>query len=379
MALQIIIYSMITCMAVSSALWVPLHRSFPVIPFFENLNLLPLWIHYLFTVTAVLALLLCSFQKTNRKAALRIFLVAIVFSMLMDQLRWQPWVYHLTWMLLAFIIYPPNEEKKVLNWIRWILALIYIWSGLQKLNISFIQINFPWMLEPFFVPETDSGLWILYILGAGATLLELGLGIGLLIQKTQRISAYLLIVMHLLIIVVVSPLGHSTNYAIIPWNICFSVLLWLLFIKSKSKPFDPLGSLKSSHSVKLVVLFFGLFPVLSIWGYWPKFFSAALYSGNTISGELYLSDQFLSTLPEDVREKANPDNNGLTLNQWTTKEITTAIYPNKDYMIRVFKKLCGQAENEFDVILTIYEVPGNFSIDKDRSDYFCSDFESGNN
>lgn len=368
-----IIIGKLTCILISYPLWFPVNRSFPIVPIFESLDLLPLWVHYTLTIAIVIILLLCSFWNTKRKTLLAILLVVIFSSLLLDQLRWQPWVYHFSWMLLAFIIYRPNEEQKIFNWIGLILALIYIWSGIQKLNASFIQINFPWMLEPFFVPETDSGLRILYILGAGATLLELGLGAGLLIKKTQRASAYLLIVMHILIIVVVSPLGHSTNYAIIPWNICFSVLIWFLFIKPKKTSFDLMRTIKSFHHVKLVILFFGLLPILSIWGYWPKFFSAALYSGNTVSGELYFSDQFLSTLPEEVREKANPGNNGLTLNQWTTKEITTAIYPSKEYMVKVFKKLCERAENEFDVIFTIHETPASFSVTKNKEDFFCTD------
>ncbi|HKY44373.1 MAG TPA: hypothetical protein VJM50_14900, partial [Pyrinomonadaceae bacterium] len=63
---------------------------------------------------------------------------------LFDQTRWQPWFYQLIFMLLGLGLFawkrPERKNNAVaLNVCRLIILCTYFWSGLQKLNVTFIR------------------------------------------------------------------------------------------------------------------------------------------------------------------------------------------------------------------------------------------------
>ena len=115
---------------------------------------------------------LCKRRKTGRS---RDIVSLFVLVLLQDQSRWQPCAYQYCSCFgqgLARISLPSTA----LNSCRLIVAMIYIWSGVAKLNPGFVSDMFPWLLEPFthgwpvsilrwieelvfIVPFVECGLW----------------------------------------------------------------------------------------------------------------------------------------------------------------------------------------------------------------------------
>src|SRR5580692_1608870 len=82
-----------------------------------------------------------------------LFLGIVVVFCLLDQTRLQPWIYQFSFLLaaLAFFSWESDDaegREQALNVARLIVATTYIFSGLQKLNLNFINIDIPWIVEP---------------------------------------------------------------------------------------------------------------------------------------------------------------------------------------------------------------------------------------
>ena len=84
-------------------------------------------------------------------------LIVIVFCLL-DQTRWQPWVYQYGFLLAALALFSWDSDdikgrEQALNVARLIVATTYIFSGFQKLSIS-STMTFPGSLSlsPTFSP-----------------------------------------------------------------------------------------------------------------------------------------------------------------------------------------------------------------------------------
>ena len=70
-------------------------------------------------------------------------------------MRWQPWFYQYFFMLAALGFYAwkkpeAKNNRKALDCCALIVVCIYFWSGIQKLNASFITEVWPDLSEPLF-------------------------------------------------------------------------------------------------------------------------------------------------------------------------------------------------------------------------------------
>ena len=127
-------------LSMSSALWIgprsyplaPVSSMFPVI---DNAVALDLYV-------ALFALAAIALVAANPRWFIAAFLAVIAAFCLMDQTRWQPWVFQYSFLLAAMVLYSWNGadgEKRTLNIARLIVASTYIYSGLQKLNLNFME------------------------------------------------------------------------------------------------------------------------------------------------------------------------------------------------------------------------------------------------
>ena len=70
-----------------------------------------------------------------------------------DQTRWQPWVFLYGFLLGTLALFSWDSEdvagrNRALNIARLIIAATYLFSGLQKINLNFMQQDFPWIVSP---------------------------------------------------------------------------------------------------------------------------------------------------------------------------------------------------------------------------------------
>ena len=117
---------------------------------------------------------------------------------MLDQNRWQPWEYQY-YLIILFLLLYRNNQKQFFNYFIFLLAIIYINSGLHKISGGFLfEVWESMILKSFFGFSTTQiqSLWIHYS-GLSLGIIEVLSGIGLLFYKSQKQAAITLIVMHI--------------------------------------------------------------------------------------------------------------------------------------------------------------------------------------
>ena len=82
------------------------------------------------------------------------FLAIVAVFCLADQTRWQPWVVPVRLSAGDRCALPlgrlrtGHDHARVLDIARLIVALTYVFSGLQKINLNFMENDFPWIVSP---------------------------------------------------------------------------------------------------------------------------------------------------------------------------------------------------------------------------------------
>ena len=197
---------------------------------------------------------------------------------------------------------PMDTERRnsALPACRLIVASIYFWSAIQKVNATFVQKTFPWMIEPSvaFLPAAVR-TW-LHPLGFAVPFLELGIAIGLLTRRFRTAAVLVALSTHLAILASIGPWGR--NYNDVPWNIAMGAFVVLLFWRETEVRIENViwGDKGVFHI--LVLLLFGIAPVLSLFNIWDSYMSFALYSGNKNVATFDMTDAAAGRLPGDVRE-----------------------------------------------------------------------------
>ncbi|MGA2128033.1 MAG: hypothetical protein ABSG76_18005, partial [Xanthobacteraceae bacterium] len=324
----------------SSPLWIG-PRSYPLTPVSGILPSLTHPLDYLlFAALFALALPIVILSKPQR--FIGAFLLIILAFCLLDQTRWQPWVYLYGFLLATFALFSWNSHDKVgqmhaMNIARLIIASTYVFSGLQKTNLNFIENDFPWMTQPI----TNVLPWLaspLHLLGMSAPLIQVGFGVGLLTKKYRRASLLLAVSMHVFILAMFSPLGHAWNSIVWPWTATMAVLDIMLFGDGEAFTLRDIVWAKGNPYPATVILLFAILPFLSFFNLWDSYLSAALYSGNLTKAEIYASDIGRDGLPEAVKSRlvhTSPNTNVLNLQRWAVEELNVMPYPET----RVYKKI----------------------------------------
>tara|TARA_R110000868_G_scaffold37111_1_gene131265 strand:+ start:3520 stop:4683 length:1164 start_codon:yes stop_codon:yes gene_type:complete len=368
------ILGFLTSIVISIHLWFPSENIFSPTPVFELIESTPDLIHSIITSSFILFLILSFFIAKHQKKLLSIFCFFLIVSLFLDQLRWQPWVFYYLFIFSIFVFIPLNKKQVRLNTLRLILALIYIWSGIQKINYTFLTDTYPWLVEPLTDLFSDTINTTITSTSFLAPLIEISAGIGLFFRKTQRFSAIILVVMHFFILCMIGPFGHNSNFVVWPWNITFSILLILLFIKeNKISIFDSFKKRIYTYQIFILILF-GAMPALSFFDTWPMYFSSALYSGNKIDSEIFLPDQFKEELPDYIKTKVEETNNATRLKFFVQYELNIPIYPTKEFHLSSFKRLCSQyPDYSFEFVLITYSKPNILTGEKEEETFFCDE------
>lgn len=332
-------------------------RTFPLVPI---LRFLPAFHHpYDYILPGITgALLLCIALLRKPRIFIVLFLVTASLLLLTDQNRWQPWFYQyvLMFVILAFFNYRCDDNKQqtaIISTFRWMVAAIYFWSGLQKLNPHFLADTFPWLMEPVtnhFGPHTIDHL---RFIGYCFPLIETGTGICLLIPALRKQGVIAAIIMHVFVLVVLSPLGHNYNPVVWPWNIAMILFVLLLFNNDASFSMTETRSMLHYHNSKIVLALFVLMPLFNFFNDWDSYLSHNLYSGNTSGGVVYISDNVKQKLPPYLQTYAAGElnQNQINIKYWCMMELGVPAYPEKRNFEAVTKTFYAYAKDSSEVYL----------------------------
>lgn len=352
-------------------------RGYPLTPILQGLSVSePGTVFLLLVFFALLCISLIA-RKEHLAAGAVGILIILVF---LDQSRLQPWLYLYGWMLIVFASVSKDsetKEKHALMLFRFMIAATYIWSGLQKLNLGFIETGFPWLVSPIVEHLPDALRMPVYSLGVLAPLVEVAIGAGLLFRKTRTISVIGAVLMHLFILYLIGPFGHNTNSVVWPWNIVMVLFSIILFWRMQGSAKEIVW-IKTSILQKIIFLFFGILPALSFIGLWDSYLSMALYSSNVQRAALSVPTTHLNQTAYNLAPYANPEGVEravISFDDWSLGEMNVPAYPQTRIYTAILKKLCAETTYKIPFELTIFR-PNGGSASFTAIHYSCSDFRS---
>ena len=341
----------------SFELWFPLTRTFPRVPvLFES----PIFFDRFLSVVLVVSLVLTIFFQH-----LKVFLAVAVGSLFLlaffDQMRLQPWVYQYFLLLIIFAFSDENEEK-TLGFTQIIIAGLYFWSGVQKLNFTFSHETLPILLEPFQNLFPSIQLPFVFI-GITIALTEIFIGCGLLFRKARNMSVVLAIATHTAILTVL--IAKNYNQIVWIWNIFLIAAVVTVFWKNdvSIKQIIAFADEKKRkiYAAKIITSASVLLPILSFFGLWDAYLSGALYSGNTAVGVVRISDDLFEKLPPKVRESIFQTKIGgekfLPFLEWSLAETGVPAFPAQRVFKKIAAEICQIADDKSGVELIVKERP----------------------
>ena len=319
-------------------LWLP-YRVFPQVPVIALGSSLQIALFVLFFVIAVALL----FKPLNSFLLLG-FMITEIITLLGDEMRWMPWAYQFLFILLAILINKKNPRFAI-NSIILILSSSYLFSGLQKINGNFLY--YIWqrliMIRFFRLPPAVYRNRTMYWAGLSIPLFEIASAILILLPKQRKIFALFPIFIHVFIILFLSPIGIDYNYSVVPWNVAMAIFIYILFVKAPVVFSFSETFYKGNVAITLI---WTVLPFAGLFGYWDKFLSSGVYSGNVPYMIIYLPDT--SVIPSELKPYVAHSKYGyhglhqfINLHEWGMKELQVAIPPEP----RIYKEV-GQLFKE---------------------------------
>ena len=332
--------SMLLCMAFSGRLWLST-RLYPLTPLFGIVPPFP-WPLDAAAVGLVVGLLLAVMARplSRMPVALLVVLLAVLFAQ--DQSRLWPSFYgcFLLFLLLLGHDRGGGDEAagRTLTAMRFTVAAIYFWGGVQKLTQHFFREEFPWFIRPLtdLVPMPEG--WIPAI-GVAAAVFEMAFAIGLLTRRFRGIALCEAMLMHAAILVCIGPLrGHWNDSAWI-WSLTMATQAWLLFFAAR--PFEPaemfMGRPPRWLTAGVVAVLAGIMPAFHTLGLWDAALSFNVYTGNVNAASIVMLPDAADRLPAELQPHVVREERWamLDVDAWSQSLFNAGVYPE----IRVFRRL----------------------------------------
>jgi hypothetical protein len=277
-----------------------------------------------------------------------------------DQSRWQPWFYQYAVMLAIFTVARDADDTLVAC--RAVLVGLYLWSGIQKLNATFMTNIFPWLVEPL-SGVLPVGLQRLLLSGwMVVPVMEIAVAVGLLVPRLRNAAVVVAIAIHVVVLGLLGPLAHAANVVVWPWNAAMAVLVALLFWGGVPAAHVLVPRRLGAHAAALAL--FGILPALSFFGRWDAYLSGALYSGNVKVAALSVNDSVIARLPDVARRHVTRNRAGATVLdvwEWSMDELAVPSYPEDRVFRAVARDVCRLAGDPADVALVVFGQPDTLS------------------
>lgn len=335
----ITLLGLLASVLLSSNLWGGM-RYFPKVSVFQDYQTLLAPFDYAYLILLVCLIIISIFSQS--KIPLLLIVLFSIFLCIDDQNRLQPWFFDYTLILFVLFFFKqrvdePNNYTSIFITIQILVASIYIFSGLQKLNSHFVDETLTWIIKPLQDSISERQNHLILKLGHAIPYIESIIGIGLLIKPLRYIMVPLVVMMHVIILIFIGPLGNDYNAVVWPWNIVMIILNLLLFGNVKAERFfDATYLFKNIYFYTIVVLMLVL-PIFSFKNKYDSYLSSSLYSGNTNNCVLILSDKAYKKLPYYIKNfvTRDTDYNILYIKKWAQTELSVPCVPE----YRIFKSI----------------------------------------
>jgi hypothetical protein len=332
-----VLFGLLASILLSYNLWAG-ERYFPKSTFIHDYFSVPAPYDYI-QLVVLLVLIVFSFV-TQKKLPTLLLILFSVYMCFDDQNRLQPWFYNYILILFVLLFYKhrvdePNNYTTVFISLQILVALIYMFSGIQKMNSSFVPDTFSWMISSFEGFLSQRQLILMKKFGYVVPYFEFGLGLLVLVKPLRYIVVPLIILMHVFILIMLGPTGKSINMVVWPWNIIMIVLVLLLFANVQAERFYDISFLFKGITFYIVITLMLIFPIFSLKNQYDSYLSSSLYSANLNDCKLILSNKAYQKLPYYLRyfTVTNNDYNILYIKNWAQTELKAPCVPE----YRIFK------------------------------------------
>ncbi len=364
----------------SGKLWLS-ERFFPLTPVASFLPTITAPFDYIFLITLLLLLVLVVFLQKPSPYVIAFTLLAVFYA-LFDQSRWLAPFYQYTLMFIVLCLYPWKisdstgriADQTLTAW-RIIIAGIYFWSGINKINPLFFIDVVPWLAEPTvaLVPEFLRGL--VYALVSLGFLWEMLAGILLLTDRFRKMGIFLAVTMHAFIIFTVGPFGHDWQIIIWYWNAIMVVFVVILFGGVSRISLRETVFTRKFIGQKIIIALVAVAPVLHLFNLWDYHLSFDLYSGNSNTALFYLSSTTINTLPVEIKKYIRTDKNKesvLNVVDWFEGEFNGYPYTEKRIFRNLLKNFCTYETSPGDVRVVFKERDSLLKGNQVPHTYTCS-------
>lgn len=302
-------------------------RSFPTAPLFTYFDFTSLSFDYaLIGIMAGLAIITLFYHNRGMFIALCALLIV---GCMRDLNRLRPDFYHWFVCFLLFALLHKNDEARWLRAMRILVIGTYFFTGLQKMNLYFVERTGNFFLQTIGLPESYAALKYAVLL---IPVWEILIAVSFLRNRRTKLAVASSVAMHGIIIAQL--LFSGWNEAMIPYNIFLVLGNFLLFWKDNEAISlrNVFGS-DSSLAVRVsAVLFFAL-PWLNFIGFWPHYMSAGMYSARSEYCAIYMDERLENNLPKEARNFVGDSPNGryLDISRWLESE--TGCVPNPERIV----------------------------------------------
>lgn len=358
----IIALCLLTQVFLTPLLW-GTNRIFPLVPIFESLHFqMSKMGDYLVLALLIISIGFFALYKDRRIGASLLFGLFSLFF-IFDLTRVQAWTYQFLLMLwvISFLKKDRTNEGEVLQVLRLMIAFTYFWSGIHKINVYYFTDTFPWLLESF---SWTQPLGKYKAVALASVIYESLLGILILFPRFWKYALLLISLFHVLILMVLGPLGHFWNVVVWPWNIAMIAFAWVLF--REAIPFDFKRSIRFTPSIAIIVLL-GICPLGAWFNIWPDPISLTMYSGMGDEAVVFYDEKDPTCLPPwSEEDKFVSDGlSFLSLDTWAFKELGVPAFPGMASYKKAGKVYCACSNSSYKGLQTM-ELSDRFKESKKK-------------
>ena len=325
----------------------PLIPLLPVIPWSSAVTR---WTGLGVSILLVLCLLLVIFQPVRYRRVWWLISGCLIISFLVDQHRLQPWAYQSS---LYAMVFASMDRAAARRWLIPLAASVYLYSAAGKFDYQFAHT----VGQDFLTAATDpiGGIpgrpeeQVRARLALLFPAIEFLAGLGILVSRTRRIAAVLLIAMHIGLIAILGPWNRDHSHGVLLWNGLLIAQAYLLMIRGP-KPCnrihteatgpqtDSPGARVSVAAVRLIIVAAMAAPLLERHGYWDHWTSWSLYSPHTSHVDLEVHQSAIDRLDPVLQAclLEDTDQDGwqvLDLGSWSLSTRRVPVYPQARYQL----------------------------------------------
>lgn len=361
---------------------------FPAIPLIGGLHATPLWVDRVCLVGllgGLLSSLIVGNQRTiARRFAWGFILVCSLALVALDQHRLQPWFYQLIFFSAILCFCQSRYGGELL---QWIVVSIYFFSALGKFDFEFLHTvgqQF-WNESLRWVggntsPETPTSIYLICLL----PIAELVLALGLAFRPTRWVAGGLACIFHILLMLVLGPVGLHHSWGVFWWNLQFAGQACLLFVwpqiqaqlaiaqssalgssvdQRTGRTHEPVVDRPSVFANKRTLWAEGLatciavlvmvLPAVERLGYWDHWTSWALYAPHSSRVEVWIASSAVDKLPPSLQQLLTPEQEHealwvrLPIERWSLTLTGSPIYPQSRFQLGIAQALAQHTKLEF--------------------------------